>query len=219
MSRGGFKISRSDYSEIDRGDKVDWLEDFAKNLEAKNNQPPKSAVEAARQRNDQSFYDQISSIVGNKPATNSVEGIVQQMQERTGLREYLRRQSEKQIKNTKVAQEVSNDVFGHLGPKLKETILALIKNKAKTSHGLTAVPAIQHEILSIFQNQGVQPQDINTPEVAKVISDLLLEETGQNPVNTVDNNNLGRGVGVMDVEDDDHSNSDFFKGLLPAKST
>lgn len=215
MSRGGFKINRSDYSEIDRGDKVDWLEDFAKNLQAKNNQPPKSAVEVARQR-DQSFYEQISSIVGNKPATNSVEGVVREMQERTGLREYLRRHSSSES-TSKFGQQVSNDVFAHLDPKLKESILALIKNKAKTSHGLTSVPAIQHDILSIFQNQGIQPQDVNTPEVAKLISDFLKEETSQNQAEAFDNN-IGQGVGVVDVEDDDHSNSDFFKGLLPVKN-
>lgn len=213
--RGGFKITRGDYYEVDRGDQTDLLDNFLKNLEAQN-ETSKSAVEISRNRNQPSFYDQISAVVGSPPIS-SVEKIVQDMQKRTGLNEYLKRHSTIEEAKTKTAQEVSNDVFAHLDPKLKESILSLIKNKIQTAHGNISIPAIQHEILSIFQTQGVQPKDINTQEVAKVISDLLLEETGKNPGDSVDNYNLGRGVGVTE-DDDNNSNSDFFKGLLPATS-
>lgn len=214
MSRGGFKITRSDYYDKDTSDRVNWLDDFANKL-ARKDQPetPKSAVEIARNRGQQSIMDQISSIMGNKgKAHNSVESIVQEMQERTGLKEYLRRQSDAQSSNTKTA---SNEPFQNFTQDIRENIINFIKNKIATHRGLIPLPAIQEEVLATFKRDGVQPQDVNTSEVANFINQMIIEERKQNPTFDANDINIGRGVGVKDLNDDDSANSDFFKGLLP----
>lgn len=213
--RGGFKITRSDNYETDPGDKIDWLDRFAQEMESKEKAAqPKSAVEVARNRNQKSYLDQISSIMGNKSKHYTVESIVQEMQDRTGLKEYLRRQSSQYITEKKIANVNSNAPFGNLDQKLRDSILNFIKNIVETHRGLVPLPAIQEEVLSTFRNAGIQPQDVNNDEVARHISQVMIDERKKNPESDVNNVNLGRGVGVKDMEDDG-SNSDFFKGLLP----
>ncbi|HVI40981.1 MAG TPA: hypothetical protein VM577_09995 [Anaerovoracaceae bacterium] len=213
MSRGGFKITRSDYYETDPGDKIDWLDRFAQDFEKKESkQEPKSAVEVARLRNYQSIADQISAIVGGNPRHSSVETAVQDYQERTGLKEYLKRQSSPQDSAKKTANV---QAFQNLDPRVRDNIINFIKNRIETHRGLVPLPAIQEEILSTFRNEGLQPQDVNNDEVAKLISQAIIDERQKNPESDMNNVNLGRGVGVKDMDDDDGSNSDFFRGLLP----
>lgn len=213
MSRGGFKITRNDYYEVDPGDKIDWLDRFAKEFEkTEAKQEPKSAVEVARLRNHQSIVDQISAIVGNRPGHSSVESAVQDYQERTGLKEYLRRQSAQQEPAKKTANV---QPFQNLDPKLRDDVISFIKNRIETHRGLVPLPAIQEEVLSTFRGKGIQSQDVDTDEVARLISQLIVDERKKNPESDIHNVNLGRGVGVKDMDDDDGSNSDFFRGLLP----
>jgi hypothetical protein len=211
MSRSNFKITRSDYSDRDTSDRIDWLDSFADNLATKT--PQRSAVEVARSRGHQSIIDQINSIVGNRPRHATVEGIVQEMQERTGLKEYLRRMSSKD-EQRKIAQQVVDTIFSEVNPKTKNAILNFITNRIETHRGLVAIPAIQEEILSTFRREGLQPQDVNNELVAKYISDCIVAERRKNPTEEQTDLNIGRGVGVQDMEDGDNSNSDFFKGLL-----
>lgn len=205
MSRG-IKITRTNHYEYDRGDRVDWVEEFLESF-AKNN--TENAVEAARKR-DQAIYDQISAIIGGKPHT--VESKVQELQERVGLKEYLNRTTQKTAQATEEPA-----LFPNLDEKTRNSILTLIRNKIKTHHGQISIPAVQHEVLSIFQNQGVTPQDINTPAVAKFINQIIIEENQISPPSNLDNPNIGKGVGVIDIDDDTNANSDFFKGLMPIK--
>lgn len=221
MSRGGFKITRSDYYEVDPGDRIDWLDSLAQDLAKKETTAdPKSAVEVARARNNQSIIDQINSIVGNKPRHSSVEGIVQEMQERTGLKEYMKRMSSTEPKQGKVAaipnEEVKKKIiFEKFGPSIREKIINFVKNRIATHRGRVPLPAIQDEIINTFRNDGVQPQDVNNPEVAGFINQVIIDERRNTPSLDVNDVNLGRGVGVQDMDDDDGSNSDFFRGLLP----
>lgn len=213
MSRGGFKITRNDYCDKDTSDRVDWLDEFAKKLANKEKlPPPKSAVEAARMRDQQSLLDQISSIMGNKAVHSSVESVVQEMQERTGLKEYLRRQSNAQLPGKKTA---AAEVFQNFSQNIRNNIVNFIKNRIETHRGLVALPAIQEEILSTFKRDGVQEQDVNTPEMANFINQLIIVEQKKSPTTDVFDVNMGRGVGVKDMNDDDGENSDFFRGLLP----
>lgn len=75
-----------------------WLELFAANQAKKE---PKTAVEVARNRTTPSIYDQMNAIIGgkvNSPKFSSVEDVVADYQNRTGLTEYL-----KQVKSRNVA--------------------------------------------------------------------------------------------------------------------
>lgn len=203
MSRGGPKITRSDYYEISPSTSTDWLDRFAQTLKQ---QEAKTAVEVSRQ---QSMFDQINSIMGNKPIHATVESKVQDLQERTGLKAFL------QITSSGTAAKVAQvSLFPNINEDLKNKIFHFIRNLVETHRGLVPVPAIQEEILNTFRLQGVQTQDINAPEVAKFISDIILEVRQKNPSTESNVSEIGRGVGVS-IEDDG-SNSDFFKGLLPA---
>lgn len=205
MSRGGPKITRSDYYEISPSTSVNWLDRFAQGLQ---NQEAKTAVEVARQ---QSMFDQINSIVGNKPAHATVESKVQDLQERTGLKAFLQRSSIASG-NPKLAQAA---LFPSVSDELRNKIFSFIRNLVETHRGLVPVPAVQEEILNTFRLQGLQASDVNSPEVAKFVSDTILEVRQKNPSTESNVSELGRGVGVI-MNDEDGSNSDFFKGLLPA---
>ncbi len=219
MSRNNFKISRDEYSQPETGGRVHWLDSFANSLAAKESAQPKSAVEIARSRSHQSIMDQINSIVGNggsKTKHSTVESVVQEMQERTGLKSYLNRMSSPALSEDKLktAQEnINQEILTDVNPALKEKTLNFIKNKIRTHRGMVAIPAIQEEILSIFKRDGIRPQDINTEDVANYINKCIIDERKTNPIHEDNNVNLGKGVGLQDL-DDDGANSDFFKGLM-----
>jgi len=212
MSRGGPKITRTEYdSVVESSTRVDWLDQFANRLNSYS-QDPKNAVEVARNR-DSSYYDQITSIVSKQSPFASVEAKVQDLQERTGLKAFLQSKSSD---NKKIAQEVKS-LFPKSSQELNNKISNFIKNFIETHHGEINVPTVQHEISNIFKADGIQSQDINNPEIAKYISDVIIDVKKKNPVNDANTDDIGKGVGIMSV-DDDGSNSDFFKSLLPAES-
>jgi hypothetical protein len=217
MSRSGFKIKPTNH-EFSGGDRVDWLDEFAEKI-AK----PKSAVEVARERAQQvSIYDQINSIVGNNPTNRTVESVVKDYQDKVGLSDYLQRVSSEQD-NKKVAapnpeeqqrqDPCSLPSWDKFGPKMKEDLLSFCRNTIDTHMGHITVPAVQHDILITFQQHGMQPQDVNTDEVARCISSLITDELKKRPIDDHDNSDLGLGVGIgNDVKDD--GEDDFLSGLL-----
>lgn len=103
--------------------KSDWLEGFAEKLALEEAtaetrvKVAKTAVEVARhrQQNQPSIYEMMSSIIsGNKPKHSSVEEAVIDYQNRTGLTQYLKVQSEDNIKDlafqvAQAAEECESD--------------------------------------------------------------------------------------------------------------
>ncbi|MBC8294549.1 MAG: hypothetical protein H8E55_01935 [Pelagibacterales bacterium] len=210
MSRDNFKINRNSHDYV-RSERVNWLDEFVDNLEKSSR--PKSAVEVARERSQTSVLDQISGIVGNKSTHATVESKVKELQDRVGLTEYLNRVSSDK-ESAKIASLDMNDAFDKFGPKMKDDIINFCRNKISTHRGQIAVPAVQHDILTTFKQYGLQPQDVDTDKVAECISNLIESELRNNPSTDISNPDLGKGVGVTDM-DDDNSNSDFMAGLLP----
>lgn len=209
MSRA-YKINRN--SSWASSERVDWLDALADDI---NNASKRTAVQVGRYRNQLSLYDQISSIVTNQTAAHqTVEGIVQEMHERVGLKGYLDTVANNEKAN-KVAQK-NERPFDRLDSDTQDNLTNFCKNKISTHRGQTSVPAVQHDLLSVFKNSGIRPEDINNECVARFISNLIAEEQGLNP--TIDSNNveIGKGVGVVDMEADDSDNTDFMKGLMPA---
>ncbi len=215
MTRGNFKITRNDSSVRDAADRVGWLDAFANSLVTK--EKAVSAVEVARQREHQSIVDQINSIVGNRSRHATVESVVQEMQERTGLKEYLRRVSVSTPGSYKRAQQVVDNIFSTVNIKVKDAILNFIKNKIEAHHGMIAIPAIQDEILSTFKRDGLQSQDVNNELVSKYINECLIAEKRKNPITDQFDSNLGKGTEVKDTSNADSDTSDFFKSLLVTK--
>lgn len=212
MSRGGLKITRSDYSERETGDRVSWIDSFARKIEQVDGS--QNAVEAARARDHKSIVDQISAIMsGRSNKKESVEGVVQDMQDRIGLKEYLRRI------NAAGQENVSNDLpkcFSDLPEKIRENIKNYITNTIETHHGNIHVPAIVESVIQMFRLQGVSPQHVNDMEFEKYISDKIVEQKQKNPSEDEHNANIGKGIGVD--KEIDSANTDMFESLMPVKN-
>lgn len=202
MSRS-FKINRNAYDYI-RSERVDWLDQFADNI----NKASKTAVEVARERNEQSIHDQIHSIMNNKSG-RTVDSVVKDMQERVGLKAYLQSLSKE---NSKVAQ-VSR-LFPELGNDLEDSIKSFIDNNVATHHGQTTVPAVQHELLSIFKNSGLHQDHLDSQPVVEYINKVIAREQGLRP-SQAPAMDLGKGVGVVDVDAEDPENTDFMHHMMP----
>ena len=199
MSRGGFKVSRQDYSESSYAT-PNWLNQFA------NQEASKTAVEVARKRDSASLYDQLNSIMnGHQGGFSTVEQKVQDLASRIGLQTYLQSKSASQLP------------LAHLNQQLREKVISFTNNLIETHRGLITLPAIQEEILQTFQGDGISPQDINDPEMSKYLSGMILDIQQRNPVQDADLNNLGKNLGI-ELEHD-ANNSDFFTNLLPASTS
>lgn len=222
MSRGGFKITRVTMNE-NSGDRVDWLDAFARRLEEVS-KSSLTAVEQARARNEQSLLDQISNIMSRQVRNSaSVEDKVQEYQDKTGLKEYLRRMSaareQEQRKNAQ-QEDISElpENFDKFSNKIKEDIKTFVRNKCETHHGNIQVPALVEEVSRTFRQAGVQPQDVNDMHFEKFISDQIARAKKRNPSSDEHNVNLGLGVGI-DKNNIDSANLDVFEGLTPVKNS
>lgn len=218
MSRGGLKISRNGH-EHESGERVDWLDAFARKIEEAS-KAPTNAVESARLRNQNSLVDQISSIM-SRNGPPSVESKVQDYQDKIGLKEYLRRMSAtNEDLQKKLAAEESKlpESFLKLPENVQQDIKNFIRNKCETHHGNIQVPALVEEVSKTFRNAGVKPQDVNDMHFEKFISDEIMAAKKRNPSSDEHNSNIGLGVGV-DRHEIDSSNSDIFEGLAPTKTS
>lgn len=207
MSRGGSKITRNSF-DFAPGERVSWLDEFAENI----NKASTTAVEVARYRNELSLQDQINSVISRQPTHATVEDVVQEYRERTGLADYLKAKSGKPEVD-KVAFSLSEyDVFDN-NP-ARDKIMEFAKNKVDTNYGQTSVPHIQDEILTQFASDGLQPEDVENEKVAKFISDLIAAAQKETPPADLGSPDLGKGVG-LDLDDVDEDNNDFYKPLMP----
>jgi len=212
MSRGGFKIRRN--SEQESGDRVDWLDAFARKIEEAS-KSPRNAVEQARARDQRSLLDQITHIVSRQPQHSSVESKVQEYQDKTGLREHLRRMSAKEEALAKTAEELPES-FKKLPDKVVDDIKNFVRNICETRHGNIQVPALVEEVSRTFRQAGLQPQDVNDMRFEKFVSDEISNAKKRNPGTDEHNANIGLGVGVDN--DVDSANLDVFEGLMPIKN-
>ena len=205
-------ISKANYEYRESGDRVSWLDEFAEKIEraARAVDKERTAVDVARERSAQSYVDQIRSIMNHSQQFKTVESVVQDMQERVGLKAYL---SKLEAGNTDKPKVANEKPFESINDDLKNDVINFINNKVKTHRGRIHVPAVQDEILTLFKNKGIKSEDVDTKAAAKYINDVIVSELNKNP--NMDNNSvdLGRGVGI-DIEED-AANTDFFHGMTP----
>jgi len=209
MSRNGYKINRNSF-DYARSERVSWIDEFANNIE----KASKTAVEVARERDQVSLHQQISSIVSRKPAHATVEDLVKSYHERTGLSKYLEAKMEKA---DKVAFSLKDydDIFEKY-PGIRDAMIGFAKNKINTSYGQCSVPHIQDELKSQFASEGIQSQDIECEKVAKFISDLITAAQKETPATDISSQELGKGVGVVDVDSNNDDNTDFYQSFMAA---
>lgn len=220
MSRGGSKVTKHS-NNMTTGFSGSWLDALSQRISQQGKE--NAASEPIQTNSEYSIFDQINSIMGNKPTRHaSVESAVAYYQERTGLKEYLHRiQSSQENNNTKTAQEGSGiqlpASLQKLPEKLKESVLSYVRNTIEDRKGFIDLPALQFDILSMFRESELQEEDIENPETAKFLNTLIIQEQQKHPDQDGLSLDLGRGMGKEDF-DEDNSNSDFFKGLLaPSK--
>lgn len=238
MSRGSPKISRvSTELEQEHSPMPKWLNDFAKS-EAKKNDEPKTAVEVARERNERSLLDQLNSIMQRKSRHLSVESVVEEMRERTGLNSYLQSisaQEEEQVKKAQTAGQTAQPMTTQhavpapsspQAPKFpsslakykngSENIDAFIKRiVSKFSGAGITIPQVQYDLMQMFGTKyNLQPNDVWNQEVAAYINHLISEAQAAN-IKPDFNPALGTG---LETETQDANGGDAFAILNPAKS-
>jgi len=220
MSRGGNKINRADGDYERSSSMPKWLSNFADSLESKQ----KSAVQVARERDHEahqySILNQISNMVSDKPRHATVDSVVKEMRERTGLDDYLKRISAKADikKNLKVEANKAESTLPKSLSKYKscaDDIINYIRNTIENTHGMgLTIPQLQHDILHTFgRRQGLKTQDVLNDEVAKYINDCIVAAQAH-VVPEAHDPHLGAGVGRTESETDE--DKDAFAILMPA---
>ena len=198
-----------------------WLKQFQKNLQ-KGAVQPKSV--------DQYLFDQINSIMNGKGAKYpSVAAAVKDMQDRSGLTEYLNKvhASEDDDDNGTVMKNASDDndtidkkvpmeeiapIVVKKCPSIKDTL----HNIVKETRGNSSIPAIIDRLRSIHSVDISDGKDWDDDNLVILVSKVNLEEKKNN--HSVDNfSNLGVR-NDLSSEEEDPSNSDAFFALMPAKS-
>jgi hypothetical protein len=219
MSRGGSKINRADGDYERSSSMPKWLTNFADSLNKQ-----KSAVQVARDRDHEagqySILNQISNLVSDKPRHATVDSIVKEMRERTGLDDYLKRISAKADikKNLKVEANKEESVLPKSLSKYKkcsDDIINYIRNTISNTHGMgVTIPQLQHDILYTFgKRYGLETQDVLNDDVAKYINDCIV--SAQSHIVPEEHNpNIGAGVGRTEGETDE--DKDAFAILMPA---
>lgn len=191
-----------------------WLKQFQKKLE-------KGAVQP------KSVDEYMNSIMSGKSKYPSVEAAVKDMQDRSGLTEYLDKikQSEdfddSSVKKT--ASLDDNDVIDKEVPaeslpiviKKHPAIKDTLQNIISETRGNLSIPAIIDRLKSIHHSDISDGKDWEDDGLIIFVSKVNLEEKKNNPF--VDNfSNLGRRDDSASDEIDP-SNTDVFHILMPAK--
>lgn len=211
------KITRSDYFTQER--RVDWLDRLAEELDHKEKSQTVVDVARARQQNA-NFVEQITSIVSGQPKFRTVDSKVKDMQERTGLAEYLRSvsaQSEKDAVNEKSAAEENTavakepELFKKLDPTLVQNVKSFIDSKIKTHYGFTSVPAVTQDLLEVFKTRGLTPQQVNDEEFESYVQSRI--DSALSLSNRTDSPNSFTG-NKMNMDNDVHpGNTDVFYNI------
>lgn len=205
-----------------------WLEEFAIAYEKK---AEETAVDHARKRQaDSDYYSQISAIIGGKKKHATVDSIVKEYQELTGLKQYLQTLAERESKDdgaVKTAQLAPNSTTSinnsvvminvdedslpeSLPSDLKDKIKQFVNNKVNSYRGYVSVPAVQHDLLHSLSKDGLEPFHVYDAHMTKFIGNILSDYLHQHPKQKQHDGNLG--MAVIEIEDDG-SNKDFLHSL------
>jgi len=147
-----------------------------------------------------------------KSKFSSVEDVVQDMRERSGLVAYLDkvRKAAAILQSAKTAQDNTPVVFTK-NPTIKNTL----ENYIRESRGNSTVPAILEKIKEIHRSDVADPADWEDENLVKFISVMNAKEKEKYPKNDAEYVDLGRAPRLQD-KDIDAENTDAFHSLMPA---
>lgn len=179
---------------IDNNSTDNWLNTYLDNLKK---------VSVQSRTMDESIYDRISSIMGVKSKYPTVEAAVEDMQERSGLKNYLQqiKEAEKDISNKKQASL-----------EFSENIKNTIDNYIEDTQGNLSIPAIIEKVKNIHAGE-VDNNFWNNDKLFTYINDKNIEVKKKYPAQDQYNSHLGK-INFND-SDIDNINSDVFSALTP----
>ena len=176
-----------------------WLKEFEKNLS-------KNAVQSKKV--DQNLFDQINSIMNNKSKYTSVSAAVEDMIQRSGLKDYLNSNIKKSEENSnkKIANIESNEPQIFLQkPEIKKTI----QNICESTKGNLPITIIIDKLKNIHSKDISEKSLWDEPNLLRYISEVNLNYKSKN----FDASSLN--LGKIDA-DDTNVSDDAFAGLTPA---
>lgn len=157
-----------------------WYEDFLSNLQ-------KTQMAQAQQR---SISDEISAIMGNpRPKHSSVEEAVLDMQERTGLRQYL-------AQKEALAFIQEPEIFAKV-PQMKVFIDNFVKDRPGTS-----VESVVHDLLKIDE---IRDAIENRSDVDDEIRSYINKQIAESKSNTHEHGHVDMNFGKVDQSSADTS--------------
>lgn len=201
-----------DESNYERASKCpDWLDRFAAELG--------TVVEQARERNSQhSLHDQINSVVNNMPL-RTVDSLVQDMQERTGLSQYLKNISAKERVNKRTLEAIAADLTKSAEeysdvPKLFQDIpetKSFIDNMVKGSHGTIAIEAVIESLKECY----AKDSDFDMVKVEDdAVREYINSQLASHKQEDRDHNDANIGTPEITTDDEnDPDNTDMFANI------
>lgn len=183
-----------------------WLKQFEQKLQ-------KSAVQP---RNNNSLFDQINTIMNGKSKYPSVQAVVDDMMQRSGVAAYIKT-SEKEDKPqaTKTAQ-VSQVKLPRVMEE-KPSIQKTLENIIKDSKGNMSVPTIISRLHSLHANDIADDSAWEDDDLVRFVSKYNLRAKADNPANYENFDNLGQRDRSSANSEIDSANTDAFTALMPAK--
>ena len=164
---------------------------------------------------------------GSSPKYPSVDAAVEDMMQRSGLRDYLHdvKVSQQAAKQKKVAEDTNNVMHKKVDvekltpiviqkcPSIKSTI----ENYIRDTRGNISIPAIIAKVQGIHSQDVSEAQDWEDENLIRLVSKLNLEAKKNNPAVFEDYGNLGKRDTETSDSDIDPSNMDVFHSLNPVK--
>ncbi|MCZ2224515.1 MAG: hypothetical protein LC122_12900 [Chitinophagales bacterium] len=173
-----------------------WLKSIEQNLN-------KSAVQAAKA--DEDLFSKINNIINSKkPKFSSVSEAVEEMKERSGLNNYLRKKQQEKFANNTI-------MLFKKYPNIEQTF----KNYIEDTGGYLPIPAVIEKVKSIYSSTVLEPEYWDDQNLIKYVVNLSLLEKAKKPQDKSEMN-LGKNLYKNDSSDINDSNTDVFHSLTPA---
>lgn len=205
----------SDLHDYERPGKCpNWLNSFAKNYN-------KTIVDETRERNSRhhSLHDQINSIVNNVPL-RTVDSVVKDMQERTGLAQHLHSISANESQSKQSSLQSIASMINKKGDEYKDMpqlfqdipeTKSFIDNMAKGSHGTLAIEAIVESLKDCYsKNPDFEIAKAEDNAVRRYINEQLVSH--RHDMKDDNDANIGMPETLPD-DTNDPDNTDMFANI------
>ena len=183
-----------------------WLTSFVSQMQNKI-----TAIEAAKQRDKeaQDYNNQIRTMLGSKPRFATVEDVVKDYAEKTGLNIYINKVKEAEIKKKLNKSANVPAALKNTQHDVEKYILSLIQSKNGVS---VQVTPIQFSLVSMLK---LKTEDVFNKETADYIKDLIDKNSKQ-----LDRQDISGALGKAEKNPlNNHDDTRFLPTLDTVKSS